>query len=209
MVDHMVEDDLNLDLEDVPELTLEQQLSRLRIHELRQEATRRGLSGGGNAPSLISRIVSYEENGGVIPEEDAVELKPGYAPSPVEPTTQQPAAGEVNSASAPAAGEPRGSGFFVGDPLSRATVKAPRQKVGFFAGTNTYRAEFPLGPRGTIDDATHFQFIEDTHNAARADGYRSLGAPHAGKRVGRSEINVNGQRMQSVVYEVFAREVED
>jgi hypothetical protein len=196
MMDHEVSNDLDLELDEAPELSLEQQLSRMRIQDLRQEATRRGLSGGGNTPTLIGRIVTYEDNGGVIPEGDVLELKPGIAPSPVEPTTQQPAAGEVNSASAPAAG----------NPPSRRTS---RQKTGFFEGTNTYRSEFPLGPRGTIDDTTHMQFIEDTHAAAVNDGYRSLGAPHAGKRIGWSTINVNGQLMKSVIYEVYARQVED
>lgn len=192
-----VEDDVDLGLEDeVIEDTLQMRLSRLRIQQLRQEATGRGLSGAGNTADLIARITAYEDNGGVVPEGDLVrpeDLKPGVAPQPVvPPTVEAPAAGVTDSASAPAAGGPR-----------------KKQKVGFFEETNLFRAEFPLGPRGSIDDPTHYQFIEETHNAARAAGFRSLGAPLAGKRFGFSTIQVPGQApMKSVIYEVHARKEE-
>lgn len=179
----------------IPEPTLGQKLSRMNRQQLMQEIRDRELPGNGTNVELIQRIEAYEENGKVLPERDYTDLKPGLAPAPPEPTTQPSAAGEVNSASAPAADAP--------------PARPQRQKVGFFAATNTYRAEFPVGPRGTLDDATHMEYIESTHNAARAEGYIPKGAPHAGTRVGRSVIEMpDGSKMASVIYEVFARREE-
>lgn len=200
MTQYTVEPDEDLDLgqdddAEVIEDTLPMRLSRMSLRELQVEAKKRELSGAGNTTVLISRITNYEDNGGVVPEQDLASnyLKPGVAAAPPEPTfTETPAAGVTDSASAPAAGQPR-----------------RKQKTGFFEETNVFRAEFPLGPRGSLDDATHMQFIEETHNAAREAGFRPMGAPYAGHRFGYSQIQVPGQApMKSVIYEVHARKEE-
>lgn len=196
------DDDLDLNPDDEPvEVTREQELSRMPLRQLQQLAKANGLSGAGRTHELISRIVSFEETG-IIPEGEPLELKAGNAPSPTEPTAAELSAAlnqrapTTNTAPGPVgvSAAPAGPG-----------KKAP-QKTGFFPDLNVYRAEFPLGPRGTIDDTTHFQFIEDSHGAARRDGYRTLGYPNAGRRVGRSTMMINGAPMATVVYEVYARE---
>jgi hypothetical protein len=180
------------------DLDLEQELSRMTLRELQQlcKDPTYGLSAAGRTSELIARIVAFE-NGEPL-DADALELKPGTAPAPVAPpvvaaSVADPITGPATS-SAPA-----------------ETVKAPvkiKQKTGFFPATNTFRAEFPLGPRATLDDATHFQFIEETHNAAAAAGYRTKGAPLAGTRIGYSVIRTENGNMRSVIYETCAREVE-
>jgi hypothetical protein len=206
-----VDSDEDLDLgqdDDGPSIepTFEQQLSRMGIRQLQTEAKGRGLSGAGNTAELIARISTYEETGGIIPDPAAqagAALKSGIAPAPVEPTqlptTMQPAAGEVKSASAPAAGDP-------------ATPRS-RQRVGFFPDMNIYRVETPIGgPLGSVDppdDSAHMRLIEEAHQVARKAGYVTRGYPNAGKRIGFASINVPGQgRMRTVIYEVFAREEE-
>lgn len=193
MVDVTSEEELDLGQdEEVIEQTREQELSHLGLRDLQRLAKEKGLSGAGKSYELINRIVTFEETG-IIPDGETFDLKPGFTASPPEPSvtaaSQTPATAGVSAAPA------------VAGPIRRPA----KQKTGFFENSNTFRAEFPVGPRGTIDDATHMQFIEDTHNAARAAGYRSLGAPHAGKRVGKSVMMVEGRPMQTVVYEVHAR----
>jgi len=196
------------DAADTPvELTLEQRLSRMGLRELQQEAKGRGLSGAGNTAQLVGRIVDYEANGGIIPEEPPMELKPGIAPAPTGNPPAAPAPGNAHLAPAATTAAPAD----VVPPASAgSTTPAARSlpsKTGFRPDMNTWRSELTLGPRGTIDDATHFQFIEDTHNEARQAGYRSKGAPHAGKRVGRSSISTgDGRRITTVIYEVSVRD---
>jgi hypothetical protein len=206
MTDVLAETDLDLDPEEdeAPiELTREQELSRKTLRELQQicKDPAYGLSAAGRATDLIARIVAFE-NGEPLGA-DAIDPnpKPGIAPTPVAPTVT-PASALITGPVAPVA---------PADVPAAAPVKAtpaPKQKTGFFEATNTYRAEFPLGPRATIDDPTHYQFIEETHNAARAAGYRPKGAPYAGTRVGFSVIRTENGAMRSVIYEVCAREVE-
>lgn len=193
-----VHDDLDLDQDEPIEITREQELSRLPLRALQKIAKEDyGLSAAGKSHELISRIVKFEETG-IIPENEMGELKPGVAPSPVEPTALPPVVG-ASEAPAPAGVSAASAG-------AGPRKKAPPQKTGFFPDLNVYRVEFPIGPRGSIDDATHMQFIEDAHTTARQAGYRTLGAPHAGVRVGRSTMNVNGAPMATAVYEVCARE---
>lgn len=184
--------DLNPDAEPPIELTREQELSRLSLRELQQicKDPAYGLSAAGKTTELIARIVKFEEEGLIDGPDLNADPKPGIAPSPPEPTAQAPAA------PAPPA------------PAPAATVRPVKQKVGYFEATNTFRAEYPLGPRAQIDDPTHFQFIADTHTAARNAGYQPRGGETIGSRVGFSAIRTDSGPMRSVIYEVHVRQPE-
>jgi hypothetical protein len=190
-------DDFNPDDEAPVELTLEQKLSQLNLRQLQQEAKARGLSGAGSTVDLIGRITAYENEGGIIPEEPNLGLKPGVAPAPADLSVAAPGPGNSHLTTTRAAAD-------VVPPSSAAqtTMKALPSKTGYREVTNTWRTEFPIGSRNQIDDATHFQFIEDTHADATKNGFRTKGAPYAGKRVGRSSITVDGRSITTAIYEV-------
>ncbi len=80
--------------------------------------------------------------------------------------------------------------------LPAAGMVVGKQKVGLFP--SGYRVEHLVGPR-PIDDVSHFQLLEDTHNRAREAGYRTKGAPYAGLRVGYAADD-RGNR--TAIYEV-------
>lgn len=197
-VDQEVEPDLDLDPEaEAPaEETREQQLSHLSLRELQQLCKREeyNLPANGKTTELIARIIKFEEEG-IIDGDDPLPLKaappppaaPAAAPAPPAPPAAPAAPEPAVAAQPPAGGRPA------------------KQKVGFFEHMNTYRVEFPLGPRAQIDDPTHFQFIQDTHEAARAAGYTTKGYPAGGERKGFSVIRTDNGPIRSVIYEVPAR----
>lgn len=206
------DDDLDLNPEadaadEAPiELTREQQLSRLSLRELQLICKRPeyNLSAAGRTTELIARIVKFEEEGMIDGPDLAADPKPGVAPTPVEPTTIPGAPGGGTSAGVPPAPTPA-------DPPTsgvRSAIRPAKQKVGYFEATNTFRAEFPLGPRAQIDDPTHFQFIADTHTAAREAGYAPRGGETIGTRAGFSVIRTDSGPMRSVIYEVHVRQPE-
>lgn len=184
--------------EETFEPSLGQQLSRLGRAGITAEARKRNLATTGSNPDIIARIEAYEASGGVVA--DPKDLAGAASASAAAPAPSAPAGGAASAPAGPPSPGPRDP--FAGKAGSVARVG--KQKVGFFEGTNTWRSEWVVGPR-TPDDSTHFGLIESTHDAAREAGYRTLGYPHAGTRVGFS-TDRNGSR--TAVYEVFAREVE-
>lgn len=200
-----VDDDLALDPEgdaaEAPiQLTREQELSRKTLRELQQicKDPAYNLSAAGRTTELIARIVKFEEEGLIDGPDLMADPKPGVAPSPPEPTANPGVPGAVTSAGAPASAP--------ADPPR--PVRPVKQKVGYFEATNTFRAEFPLGPRAQIDDPTHFQFIADTHAAAKEAGYAPRGGETIGSRTGFSAIRTDSGPMRSVIYEVHVRQPE-
>lgn len=204
MADIEVGDDLLDGADDTPiELTFEQKLSKRSLRELQQEAKSRGLSGAGRQTELIERIVRYEENGGVVP--DSADLVGVAAPPAALPQPQQTAPAAAPAAPAAPQAPAGGAASAPAGPPPPATPK--KQKVGFFPERNTWRSEFPVGTRH-IDDSTHVALIDATQDDAVKHGYRLRGGENArgaGMRIGFSN-DPNG--MRTVIYEVFAREVE-
>ncbi len=202
-VDQEVEPDLDLDPEaEAPiEETREQQLSHLSLRELQQicKSPEYNLPANGKTTELIARIIRFEEEG-IIDGDGPLPLK-AAPPPPVAaaPAAPAPAAPAAQASPTPAPAPPAAT------PPAPPSGRQPKQKIGFFEAINTYRAEFPLGPRAQIDDPTHFQFIQDTHEAARAAGYTTKGYPAGGERKGFSVIRTDSGPMRSVIYEVPAR----